>query len=1282
MKKINFFALVTAAVCVLAACSQEKLFSNEQENTLNLPKGTYGTIPAIELTTFDGAASSDTKVSINPQTLAFGWQVNDEIAVVPMDGVTNETNYTVKTVQGDSTLCSFDGGAWTLKEGLTYSAYRPYKNTTYKSTDKVIMTHSIQVQHYNGSTSDVPTYMHMYADAVTNTDGTVNFQFRHLSSILNFLIDAPATATYTELKVTASDEIFANGSFKISDGTTTASGSKYKTLTVKLNNFALTEGDLLSVFATMLPWDYTLTNKIVMVTLTDDEENEYTFSTVFGKVKAGKGYQMYCTPAPSTTTFKSVIDLKQAIYDAGYTDFSKVKGINIYTCVDFSSYEPKAQVNANLPDEEPLYLCYVTSNYPVLATNAQKIKLPRYCTNLFNGFENLVSAGLEDWTSDKIDASQVISLESMFEGCKEIMSVNLEFLSDNPGIITTTKKMFDGCKKLDYVKMTALAGKVSNVTDMEGMFSECSLMTTVDMNGWDTKSLEKCDNMFYECASLKSIDLTNLNTTKVTRMNNLLYGCVKAANVTLGPNFAFPSSGTTGMFSDLGNNSFNRPEFNTTFHCSSTQWTKIQNIIGSSLIDNYRWAGTGMLPDGATFNAALPSGVTKVTFKVSTTPISGETAVFTNVFKSVSGTEVTFRIESGKFILSTASAKGMFKDKKSLATITGLEKIDWTGVTDMSEMFSGCKALTGIDFYSSNLTGSDLTNMSMMFLNCSGIIPSGLRFPAKFSTANVTDMSYMFCGCSGATKDFIENQLNTSSLVNASNMLAGTKYNGHLDLRKWDVRKVTTMESMFYNSKFESIKMDGWKTNSLQEVKDMFAKCENLMSLSIKFNVSKVGSFLRMFAGCSLLNYLDLSSFDACPDNMDEMFKGCSHLQTLDISKMKTAGASMYSTFNGCEYMNKLTVGTYFSLSKLSQTNLTFKDFGTVWKTNNPSLKTEIDCPVSVWENRIKYALANQYDDSEDRFYCSRKAVLPSANDFHDAIMTLVGNSSFINKVSFIYSNTPLPEEGAGATAHTFFDYSGAPIFVSWNSSNGQITVRTPGEKYFLNKNSGGGMFKDFIMMKSIEGLELIDTNEAESMSSMFSGCKSLESLNLSNFNTSNVTKMNWMFNDCWNLRNLDVSGFNTSNVIYMDYMFQECNALKGIDVSKFNTSKTLSFWGMFEGCGSLITLDIRNFDFSTCLNASLGYSPTNVMFRDCYQLETLYLSPSFDPRGKDGPGWHAITDNYGKTTFENMGTYSSSQSVYYSIFYGTSSQLEVIKQCLTANGQSVDKYRFTLFYK
>ena len=64
-------------------------------------------------------------------------------------------------------------------------------------------------------------------------------------------------------------------------------------------------------------------------------------------------------------------------------------------------------------------------------------------------------------------------------------------------------------------------------------------------------------------------------------------------------------------------------------------------------------------------------------------------------------------------------------------------------------------------------------------------------------------------------------------------------------------------------------------------------------------------------------------------------------------------------------------------------------------------------------------------------------------------------------------------------------------------------------------------------------------------MNYMFSGCSSLQSINLSSFNTTNVKNMRSMFSRCSSLQSINLSSFNTTNVENMRYMFFECSSLK-----------------------------------------------------------------------------------------------------------------------------------------
>ena len=132
--------------------------------------------------------------------------------------------------------------------------------------------------------------------------------------------------------------------------------------------------------------------------------------------------------------------------------------------------------------------------------------------------------------------------------------------------------------------------------------------------------------------------------------------------------------------------------------------------------------------------------------------------------------------------------------------------------------------------------------------------------------------------------------------------------------------------------------------------------------------------------------------------------------------------------------------------------------------------------------------------------------------------------------------------------------------------------------------------------------LSNFNTKNVTNMDSMFCDCSSLTSLDLGNFNTMSVTSMFQIFYNCSSLVSLDLSSFNTSNVINMSYMFFNCSSLTILDLSNFNTSKVANMNQMFSSCSTLTNLDLSSFNTSNVTNM-------NSMFMWCSSLITLNLS-------------------------------------------------------------------------
>ena len=96
------------------------------------------------------------------------------------------------------------------------------------------------------------------------------------------------------------------------------------------------------------------------------------------------------------------------------------------------------------------------------------------------------------------------------------------------------------------------------------------------------------------------------------------------------------------------------------------------------------------------------------------------------------------------------------------------------------------------------------------------------------------------------------------------------------------------------------------------------------------------------------------------------------------------------------------------------------------------------------------------------------------------------------------------------------------------------------------------------------------------------------------------------IFNHCTKLQEIELSYFDTSNVTDTSYMFNYCSALTSLDLSDFDTSNVTDMQDMFDRCSKLTSLNLSDFDTSNVTNMSF-------MFFGCSALETIYASSSFD---------------------------------------------------------------------
>ena len=120
------------------------------------------------------------------------------------------------------------------------------------------------------------------------------------------------------------------------------------------------------------------------------------------------------------------------------------------------------------------------------------------------------------------------------------------------------------------------------------------------------------------------------------------------------------------------------------------------------------------------------------------------------------------------------------------------------------------------------------------------------------------------------------------------------------DISKWDVSKVASMESMFWNCRNFNCDISEWNVGEVRNMYGMFWDCKNFNQDISKWNVGKSRNMCYMFSGCKNFNQ-DISKWKV--SNvwiMDNMFSGCKNFNQ-DISGWDVNAVTDYGNmFKNC----------------------------------------------------------------------------------------------------------------------------------------------------------------------------------------------------------------------------------------------------------------------------------------------------------------------------------------------------------------------------------------------
>ena len=442
-------------------------------------------------------------------------------------------------------------------------------------------------------------------------------------------------------------------------------------------------------------------------------------------------------------------------------------------------------------------------------------------------------------------------------------------------------------------------------------------------------------------------------------------------------------------------------------------------------------------------------------------------------------------------------------------------------------------------------------------------------------THTYPNLSYMFANLEHITNASLNNMLNSSN-TNLTHMFfncKNLKYFYYFGTKT--IHEINDASKMFYNcTSLTSVYFKGKYLANNINVSYMFYNNYNLNSVIFSQSIS-VNDMKEMFYNCSSLYYLNFITFQSVADvniNTSYSFYNCSN-----ITNFKDFGQIITNDMRYMFYNCKKLVNITLNFLKIGNpTNMSYS-FYNCQKLNSFKWDIELNSP----------------SDMKNMFYnCSEitSINLPKVITIDNINMTMMFfNCTKLRNILFNAGSTYKPND-----MHAMF-YNCLSL-VSLDLENKIDALNTIDMSYLFYNCSTLGTLKIkfdneltnnmrgiFQNCKSLVTLDLSDfyTKNVEIMWDMFNGCSQLKSLsiNFDKFDTSKVTDMESMFEGCSNLTSLSLDSLKTQNVQYMNKMFKNCVSLKILNFKNIDTNSLGTMHQMFYNCSSLEYLNLYSIE-------------------------------------------------------------------------------------------------------
>ena len=393
----------------------------------------------------------------------------------------------------------------------------------------------------------------------------------------------------------------------------------------------------------------------------------------------------------------------------------------------------------------------------------------------------------------------------------------------NTSEVTDMNRMFENCFLLKSLDLSTF--NTAKVKNMEAMFYGCGILEELNVGGWNTAEVTKMGSMFSWCSKLKSLDLTSFNTQKVAQMGSMFASCSALTTIYCNDDWSKNTALTSSydMFKDceklVGGNGtkWDNSKVDKTYACPDKEgqpgyFTEVVPRIYTEFVES-----TGTLIFYYDDKYISRTNIVKFYDPIETTN-SWTNELYQKVTKAV--------FDASMEDARPTSTANWFLSYSNLTTIEHLGDLNTSKVTDMSQMFRDCKALTKLNL--STFQTQNVTDMNRMFNNCNALADLDV---SEFNTRNVTDMGNMFSDCY-SLKELDVSGWDTKNVRYMGFMFFSCESLTSLDLSNFDVHKVEGMMDMFYDCQSLTTIFcdDDWSTLPLKNKgENMFAGCSNLV---------------------------------------------------------------------------------------------------------------------------------------------------------------------------------------------------------------------------------------------------------------------------------------------------------------------------------------------------------------------------------------------------------------------------------------------------------------------